>query len=379
MRKLKRSGSQNEVVVVSVKGDRNGEQFVELFEKKRKKYKVHVQSYIKLEIDESLNSSLVARFEEVTSNIVILYATKPHAFSIFAAASESLEKNKVWMVNEAASKANNVPDGAIASRLSQTPLSALRNSFASIRNGLRFLDSLNGTINPPTGCGKDPSLSIWVNDHGPHLLSAICSTATSKITFNEQCERISVDYDIVNYNEGYREVGVLHGSSLRLSEQTIHWAGGGAKPLEITLPKHLRAVTIHDPPFVYTTPIISLTECKNLGPVAVVLTNMDAVKVDGPWYPCPKYAYNHTSHHCCAGYAIDLLSNLSLPEPNTTIDTSFTFSLHLNDSYGAVILGEKGYILTGALGELDSDQADLAIGGMTINPERERFISSFIY
>ncbi|PIO75328.1 hypothetical protein TELCIR_02641 [Teladorsagia circumcincta] len=33
-----------------------------------------------------------------------------------------------------------------------------------------------------------------------------------------------------------------------------------------------------------------------------------------------------------------------------------------------------GYILTGALGELDSDQADLAIGGMTINPERERYI-----
>ncbi|KAK6018828.1 hypothetical protein OSTOST_15557, partial [Ostertagia ostertagi] len=30
-----------QVVVVSVKGDRNGEQFVELFEKKRKKYKVH--------------------------------------------------------------------------------------------------------------------------------------------------------------------------------------------------------------------------------------------------------------------------------------------------------------------------------------------------
>ncbi|KIH44342.1 hypothetical protein ANCDUO_25633, partial [Ancylostoma duodenale] len=60
--------------------------------------------------------------------------------------------------------------------------------------------------------------------------------------------------------------------------------------------------------------------------------------------------------------------------PNTTIDTSFTFSLHLNESYGAVTLGEKGYVLSGALGELDSDQADIAIGGMTINPEREKYI-----
>ncbi|PIO59375.1 hypothetical protein TELCIR_19164, partial [Teladorsagia circumcincta] len=266
---------------------------------------------------------------------------KAHAYLIFMAASELTERNKVWMVNEDASKANNVPDGAIASRLSQTPLSALRNSFASIRNGLAFLNSLNETINPPVECGKDPTLAIWASDHGPRLLRAICATSTSKITYNELCERISVDYDIANYNEGYREVGALHGSSLRLSEQTIHWAGGGAKPLEISLPKHLRAVTIHDPPFVYTTPIISLAECKNLGTVAIELSKANVVKVDGPWYPCPKYGYNYTSHHCCAGYAIDLLSNLSLPEPNTTIDTSFTFALHLNDSYGAVILGEK--------------------------------------
>uniref|UniRef100_A0A7I4Y1B4 LITAF domain-containing protein n=1 Tax=Haemonchus contortus TaxID=6289 RepID=A0A7I4Y1B4_HAECO len=360
------------VVVVSVKGDRNGEQFVELFEKKRKKYKVHVQRYINLEINDSLNTSLVARFEEVTSNIVILYATKPHAHLIFAAAFELSKRNKVWMVNEDASKASNVPDGAIASRLSQTPLSALRNSFVSIRNGLTFLDSANETISPPVGCGKDPASSTWVSNHGPHLLRTICSTSTSKVTFNDLCERISVDYDILNYNDGYREVGALRGSNLRLAEQTIHWAGGGAKPLEITLPKHLRAVTMHDPPFVYTTPINSLDDCESLGTVEIELSKTNVIKVSGPWYPCPRHGSNNTSHHCCAGYAIDLLSNLSLPEPNTTIDTSFTFSLHLNDSYGAVILGEKGYILTGALGELDSDQADLAIGGMTINPERER-------
>ncbi|VDO63249.1 unnamed protein product [Haemonchus placei] len=260
-----------QVVVVSVKGDRNGEQFVELFEKKRKKYKVHV-SYIQ-NLPRSLNH---------------LFMTSPE--------SEN----------------------------------TLKNSLLSDKS--------------------------------------ICSTSTTKVTFNDLCERISVDYDILNYNEGYREVGALRGSNLRLAEHTIHWAGGGAKPLEITLPKHLRAVTMHDPPFVYTTPIASLADCESLEDVEIDILQ------SGPWYPCPRHGSNDTSHYCCAGYAIDLLSNLSLPEPNTTIDTSFTFSLHLNDSYGAVILGEKGYILTGALGELDSDQADLAIGGMTINPERERYI-----
>ncbi|KAK6735990.1 hypothetical protein RB195_018950 [Necator americanus] len=203
---------------------------------------------------------------------------------------------------------------------------------------------------------------------------SICSTSTSKIVFNERCERINVDYDILNYNEGYKEVGTLHGSELRLAEESIHWIAGGKKPLEITLPKHLRVVTVNDPPFIYTTPIISLAECGNLGTVSVELSPIDIIKVKGPWYPCPRYGFNYTHHYCCAGYAIDLLSNLSLPEPSTTIDTSFTFSLHLNDSYGAVTLGEMGYILSGALGELDSDQADIAIGGMTINPEREKFI-----
>ncbi|EYC45043.1 hypothetical protein Y032_0441g1521 [Ancylostoma ceylanicum] len=267
-----------QVVVVSVKGDRNGEQFVELFEKKRKKYKIHVQSYIELEINDSLNTSLAVRFEEFTSNIVVLYATKPHAIMIFSAA-EVTGKQKVWIVNEDASKASNVPDGAIASRLSQTPLSALRSSFASIKSSLEFLDSLDETVNPPSGCGKDAVHSKWATDHGLQLLRAICSTSTSKITFNERCERISVDYDILNYNEGYKEVGALNGAHLRLAEDSIHWTGGGRKPLEITLPKHLRAVTILDPPFIYTTPIISLAECKNLGTVSVELSPVNIVQV----------------------------------------------------------------------------------------------------
>ena len=47
-----------------------------------------------------------------------------------------------------------------------------------------------------------------------------------------------------------------------------------------------------------------------------------------------------TEFFCCAGYAIDLLSNISIPEPNSSIDTSFSFSLHLNDSYGSVLLSD---------------------------------------
>ncbi|VDK17990.1 unnamed protein product [Anisakis simplex] len=48
--------------------------------------------------------------------------------------------------------------------------------------------------------------------------------------------------------------------------------------------------------------------------------------------------------------------------------------MHLNDSYGAVLLGENGYVLSGMVGELDIDEADLAVGALTINPEREQYI-----
>jgi hypothetical protein len=61
--------------------------------------------------------------------------------------------------------------------------------------------------------------------------------------------------------------------------------------------------------------------------------------------------------------AVDLLSNVSQPEPGvSSIDTGFSFSLHLNDSYGVVTLTDDGYLLNGMAGELDADMADLALG-----------------
>lgn len=45
-------------------------------------------------------------------------------------------------------------------------------------------------------------------------------------------------------------------------------------------------------------------------------------------------------------------------------EQAFTFDLFLNESYGAVVLEDEkqSYYLTGILAELDSNQADLAIG-----------------
>ena len=39
-----------------------------------------------------------------------------------------------------------------------------------------------------------------------------------------------------------------------------------------------------------------------------------------------------------------------------------------------VFLSDDGYTLNGMVGELEADTADLAVGGLTINPEREQYI-----
>ncbi|MFH4981798.1 hypothetical protein AB6A40_008507 [Gnathostoma spinigerum] len=194
----------------------------------------------------------------------------------------------------------------------------------------------------------------------------------SKIQFNEKGDRVHVAYDIVNINnQTTHTVGYLDSSGkIEINEKDIVWAGEGHKPLEITLPRHLRAVAVVDPPFVYSVPIFDADQCRNLRSVVV-----NSIDVDGPWYACQKRLDNTTNEqYCCSGLSVDLLSNLSVPEQGGEIDTSFTFDIHLNECYGSVILTDDGYKLSGMIEELDSDTADLAIGALTINPDREQHI-----
>ncbi|CCD68749.1 LITAF domain-containing protein [Caenorhabditis elegans] len=364
-----------QVVVLSVKRDINADQFVEEFEKRRVEFKIIVQRYIEVELNENLNDTLAESFEEVTSNIIVLFAKKDDAVRIFANAGDLTGKGKVWIVSESAGEAHNVPNGSLGCRLGQTAFSVLRDSFSILKSAMEtiFRES-KIDIFPPVECDRDSVDAEWNSLQAPALLNEICGTSTSRVHFNDKCERIGVEYDIINFHMERKQVGNMVGDILRLDEDSIEWAGG-TKPLEISLPKHLRVVTVADPPFVYTTPIGSPSQCAELGNTVVEWSIFDKIVVSGPWYSCPLTLENSTEYFCCAGLAIDLLSNLSLPEANNSIDTSFTFSLHLNESYGVVQASETtGITISGVIGELDGDTADMAIGGITINPERERIV-----
>lgn len=56
----------------------------------------------------------------------------------------------------------------------------------------------------------------------------------------------------------------------------IQWPGGGAhRPLEITLPKHMRVVVVEDPPFVYTVATKNAEHCAYYG--TFVINDIDVV------------------------------------------------------------------------------------------------------
>ena len=205
-----------------------------------------------------------------------------------------------------------------------------------------------------------------------HLINSFFNSENNQIRFNSKGDRIQIAYEVLNkQDERNIVVGYVDDQSdLTLHEKNIIWPGmTRTKPLEITLPKYLRAVTVPDPPFVYTVSVDDPRKCSTFETIF-----LEDIYVPGPWLPCPLKKEDKEEMYCCAGYAIDLLSNLSVSEPNSTIDTGFNFDIHLNLSYGIALLSEDGYMLNGVVGELDSDTADIAIGALTINPERENYI-----
>uniref|UniRef100_A0A7E4ZUX8 LITAF domain-containing protein n=1 Tax=Panagrellus redivivus TaxID=6233 RepID=A0A7E4ZUX8_PANRE len=374
MLKLLKKLSYRQVVVVTVEGDVNGNEFTTAFEEHRIAHDVHVQKYVELYINESLPTMLVQQFEEVTSNAVILCAKKTDAEAIFNAAKNYTGSGKVWIVNQGASDATNLPTGFLSIRLKQSAISALRDALTVIKRGVSVLEEYHGKVLPPSQCANIGHSNEWTNAVGTkfykHLIQSPFYADSHQIQFNSKGDRINVAYEIVNKREdGFLVVGFAGDSyvDLTLEESAILWPGAeSVKPLEITLPKHLRVVTVADPPFVYTIAVEDPSACATFKTVLI-----DDVNVPGPWFPC---AMPPNDQFCCSGYAIDLLSNLSLSGPESTIDTGFTFDIHLNQSYGAVLLGDDGYYLSGLIGELDADTADLGIGALTINPEREHYI-----
>uniref|UniRef100_A0A0N4ZBS6 LITAF domain-containing protein n=1 Tax=Parastrongyloides trichosuri TaxID=131310 RepID=A0A0N4ZBS6_PARTI len=373
--KLLKELNYRQVILTTVFGDVNGEEFKTVFEENSKKNKIHVQRYISLHVNEFLEQNMEAIFEETTSNIIILYAKPSKAEKIIKAGMKVLGKNKVWIINEKASYIQAIPNGFLSIRLREDPKSAFKDALLVIRSAGEYLLTLNVSDIPTNDCSTIKENTRWIESVGSdfykHIIERKVYGARGEIKFNDKGDRITADYEVLNKKNGrWKTVGNIANNGRLYITEEIEWVSGDkGKPQEIHLPEHLRVVAVHDPPFVYSFPVASDDACMNF--TSTSITNAE----ENDWYPCYK-RINKTFREifCCSGLVIDLIYHLSQPEPNSPLKTNFTYEIHLNTSYGTPTLSENGYILTGMIGELDSDMADIAIGALSINAEREKYI-----
>ncbi|CEF60365.1 Ionotropic glutamate receptor domain and Extracellular solute-binding protein, family 3 domain and Extracellular ligand-binding receptor domain and LPS-induced tumor necrosis factor alpha factor domain and Periplasmic binding protein-like I domain-containing protein [Strongyloides ratti] len=373
--KLLKELDYRQVILTTVFGDVNGDEFKTVFEENSKKNKIHVQKYISLHVNESLENNMASHFEETTSNIIILYAKPSKAELIIQAGMKIFGKNKVWIINEKASYISSIPNGFLSIRLREDPKSAFKDALLVIRNAGEYLLTLNATDIPTNDCNSIKENTKWIESVGYNFYKYIIEKkvhgARGEIKFNDKGDRITADYEVLNKkNNRWQTVGNIANNGRLYITEEIEWINGEKdKPQEIHLPEYLRVVTVHDPPFVYTFPVASEDVCINF--TSTSITDVE----ESEWYPCYK-RINETFKEifCCSGLVIDLIYYLSQPEPHTSLKTNFTYELHLNTTYGIPILTDNGYTLSGMIGELDSDMADIAIGALSINAEREKYI-----
>uniref|UniRef100_A0A915LUN3 Ionotropic glutamate receptor C-terminal domain-containing protein n=1 Tax=Meloidogyne javanica TaxID=6303 RepID=A0A915LUN3_MELJA len=371
-----------QIVLITIEADQNGAEFAAALAA----HKIHIQAHITLNLGskslEELKNNLLEELTEYTANTVLLCAKQSDSEIIFNASTKFTGAGRVWLLSEAASNAKNIPKGALSIRLKQSMISSLRDGLAVAKAGIKSFKQNNSLkFNPPKGCQH--SVSEWTNFAEEKLFDELKrqpiyeTLSGEQINFNERGDRKGMTYEILNAKEfgGHLVVvGNLNGrGELILDDRAIIWPGGlRRKPSELTLPKHLRVTLVVDPPFVYAFKVDEYSRCSKLQFLNNPTINVEGFQVSGPWFPCEKLDNNKKEFYCCSGMAVELLFLIS-----EVADNSFSFELKLNDSYGAVLLGEQegeGFKLTGMIGELDADRADMAIGALSINPERDRFI-----
>jgi hypothetical protein len=110
-----------QVVVLSVEEDVNGQEFAARFEQLRLSKKIHVQKFVELSMDDEqrLGETISEKLKPTTANTILLFARRMHAEKIFAYSNQFTKAGRVWLINEAASHATNLPAGFLSIKMRQ--------------------------------------------------------------------------------------------------------------------------------------------------------------------------------------------------------------------------------------------------------------------
>uniref|UniRef100_A0AAN0LJ07 Glutamate [NMDA] receptor subunit 1 n=1 Tax=Polyphagotarsonemus latus TaxID=1204166 RepID=A0AAN0LJ07_9ACAR len=310
----------------------------------------------------------------------------------------------------------------------------ITNSLKKLTNEIENIASNS----PPSDCNTTSYQNWGLGLKMLQLLRSevINNGSTGRLAFDYKGDRLETEYEIVNiqYQKTntdtkiekkivglYYHNNLANMTQLQVNLSDIKWPGGvQEQPLGYFVPTHLNIVTLPEQPFVEKRKVLLKDKSKeydlqqnikdnyfnnNVNQIKMHHITNDSLNLNSinnlnkfltinntetPDYllvqrstsklqylcksnevHCPHYnqTTETTDHYCCSGYCIDLLLRIADA-------LNFTFNLYqVQDlSYGSKKYLENRVEWNGLIGELLSKRADMAIGTLTINPERAKVI-----
>lgn len=93
---------------------------------------------------------------------------------IFSQLDPNAQVGKVWLVNEEASRAKNIPVGFLSIQMRLDILDSIQDSLMVLRDGVQILADFNETVMPPLKCKKSPrTANDWTNRVGTLLFKFV--------------------------------------------------------------------------------------------------------------------------------------------------------------------------------------------------------------
>ncbi|XP_021355650.1 glutamate [NMDA] receptor subunit 1-like isoform X2 [Mizuhopecten yessoensis] len=319
-------------------------------------------------------TSILKSLPSLQSRVILLSASQRDAESLFRDAKNLnlTTAGYAWIVSEQALEASTIPVGMLGLKLSNSTNEDvhIRDSVQVIGKAMRqfFVDNsdLQNITDTPTDCrSADNNWQI-----GRKILEALKAEKlekghTGQVSFNEDGDRVNAVYFIRNSQQDKVSMVGYYGNkqatepALKITgENKIVWPGNlMVKPKGVKISTHLKVVTLKATPFVHTELLSEKGSCEEGKNERICwkVNSTTGEKVD----------------YCCYGYCIDMLIDISKK-------VNFTFELHLStdNSFGTLTRSNNSKMKTwnGMIGELVSEQSDLIVAPLTINPERAEHI-----
>ncbi|XP_050390571.1 glutamate receptor ionotropic, NMDA 1 isoform X1 [Patella vulgata] len=356
-------------VILIVGTDEEGRSILSRFQTLAEPIKIKIEKVIKFVPGENNYTVPLLNIVTAQSRVILMSASLEDAEQLYLDAIylRLTGEDFAWIVTEQAFSALSAPIGLLGLHLinGSNEDAHIRDSISILGHGFEKVIKDHNITQPPSRC---QDMGTWQD--GELVMDYLRKTKledgeTGQVSFNEQGDRQFPVYEIQNINEDNKVFAVgLYGSVKPIIEPlrmagSITWPGGVAvQPKGQKISRNLTVVTIAEKPFVDVYKLEPGEVCSD-------------VKEKSFYCSHTNLTTGEVTHHCCSGYCMDMLKEISSI-------VNFTFSIHLSSDglFGSFERhnGSKQRHWNGMIGELLSHKADIIVAPLTINPERAKVI-----